>query len=446
MEQVTISNTRDEQLIGSAGIAGESAGVVGETDSAVAKTMRYVGLGLAGLGALTLLAEGARRIDPVGRFFSFSLIISLSALLGVYLASWRRDHRNARALVAVFLACVPVFWAQLGGVSYAGFQGVAEQIPIWFRMPAVSLHTVGVALLLAAVAVVPLTAFAARIFAVGFERRCTLLLCAMGIALAIPLRTGLTATVILLGLVMTILVYERRLLPVGGLRYTGDTLFVRSVLLSLPLIAAVRSLNYAAWSDTSIGLAASIIVSGSILAWCWDLVRRKNDGVSAFLSDLSIAVATMPLASYFVRTLGYFDDSSYILLLPGCYLLVSAGREKELVSTRTAVAHYVFLVTVMLIGSDFMVLDPIVKVGVPVAIAWHSVQQRYLLRLLLSAVVVLFNTEEFLRALLDTIVEYRWSSLMVSGIALIFGASYVERGARRAIQHWRTPGASSANS
>jgi hypothetical protein len=51
----------------------------GERESLVAKIMRYTGLGLAALGALTLLAEGARRIDPVGRFFSFSLIISLSA-------------------------------------------------------------------------------------------------------------------------------------------------------------------------------------------------------------------------------------------------------------------------------------------------------------------------------------------------------------------------------
>jgi|GEM_PF-3693388 len=290
MEQGTISDTGKSGHI-------TATHSLGERESAVAKTMRYVGLGLAALGALTLLAEGARRIDPVGRFFSFSLIISVSAVLGVYLAFRRSDHRNGRALVAVFLACVPVFWAQLGAVSYAGFQGVAEQIPVWFRMPEVPLHTVGLAALLAAVSVVPLSTFGARIFAVGFERRFTLLLCTMGVALAIPLRTGFTAMVLLAGIVATAVVYERRILPIGALRYTADTLFVRAILLALPVIAVARASNYATGHEAAIGLATILVVSGSVLAWCWDLVRRTGDGVSAFLSDFSLAVATIPLAS-----------------------------------------------------------------------------------------------------------------------------------------------------
>jgi hypothetical protein len=418
----------------------------GERESLVAKIMRYIGLGLAALGALTLLAEGARRIDPVGRFFSFSLIISLSAVLGVYLAFRRKDHRNGRALVAVFLACVPVFWAQLGAVSYAGFQGVAEQVPVWFQMPEVPLHIVGLAVLLAAVSVVPLSTFAARIFAVGFERQFILLLSAMGLALAIPLRSGFTAMALLVGIVAAAVVYERRHLPVGALRYTADTLFVRAILLALPVIAAARASNYAIGNEANIGLAAIILVSGSVLAWCWDLVRRNSDGVGTLLSDFSIAVATIPLASYACSLFGRYNDSPYFFLLPACYLLLSAQRERELVSTRVTVAHYVALAAVLFIGPEFPVIDPLVNVGVPVAIAWYSVQRRYLARLFLSATVVLVNMENFFQILFNTIVEYRWSSLMVSGIALIFGASYVERGARRAIQHWRTPGASTANS
>jgi len=143
---------------------------------------------------------------------------------------------------------------------------------------------------------------------------------------------------------------------------------------------------------------------------------------------------------------GHYNDSPYFLLLPACYLLMSSKGERELVSTRVAAAHYVALVAVLFIGPELLVIDPFVKVGVPVAIAWCSVQRRYLARLFLSVAVVLVNTEAFFRILFETIVEYRWSFLMVSGIALIFGASCVERGARRAIKYWRVPGTLDADS
>jgi hypothetical protein len=77
-------------------------------------------------------------------------------------------------------------------------------------------------------------------------------------------------------------------------------------------------------------------------------------------------------------------------------------------------------------------------VGIPSAIALQAYSARSLMTMLASIAVILYRTDDLLRELLQAIAEYRWSALMVTGIALIFGASYVEKGARRIVQHWRS--------
>jgi hypothetical protein len=46
------------------------------------------------------------------------------------------------------------------------------------------------------------------------------------------------------------------------------------------------------------------------------------------------------------------------------------------------------------------------------------------------------NFASFITEILTVVVEYRWIILMLSGIGLIFGASYVESGIRRISGHW----------
>jgi hypothetical protein len=415
-------------------------------ESGMARLMRYCGFGLACLGALTLLLEGARRADPVERFLSFSLIVCCSAVLGGYLAFRRGGRSNGRALVAVFFGCIPVFFSQLGAVLYAFCNGEAAHMPYWLRMPEVSLPALGGSLAIAVLLVAPLTALAARVFAVGWERQCAIMLCILGTALALPFRTGFMAVGIVTALVVVTTVHERRFLPNGLSRYTVDTLFVRLVLLVLPCIAAMRALHYP--TSHMWAFAMVVIAVGGLVAWLWDLIPRKDRGISEFISDLSIACAALPAgialldSQYLDPLLGscsvFLGCREYALLLPGVCLLLSAKLASQRVSWRVVLGHYALLIACAIIAPRGSIIMQLALVGIPSAIALQAYSARSLMTMLASIAVILYRTDDLLRELLQAIAEYRWSALMVTGIALIFGASYVEKGARRIVQHWRS--------
>jgi hypothetical protein len=78
-----------------------------------------------------------------------------------------------------------------------------------------------------------------------------------------------------------------------------------------------------------------------------------------------------------------------------------------------------------------------VLAAIPVKILCDAYEQRHLPKMCVALAVLVFNVRNLVVELLSTIADYRWSILMVLGIALIFGASYVEKGARRVVQHWR---------
>jgi hypothetical protein len=286
---------------------------------------------------------------------------------------------------------------------------------------------------------------AARIFAVGWEKQCALVLCILGAALAIPLRSGFLAMSVLTALVVAATVHERRFLPRGHTRYTIDTLFVRLVLLALPCIASVRALHYLgpkAWL-----VAMLMMAGGALAAWLWDLILRKDDGIAPFISDLAIACATLPagvalLESQYAYPLWSFCPTFgvctvYAGLFPGMYLLISARMATQRVSWRMVLGHYALLSACALLSPGPSLVMQLAFVGIPAAIALQSYRTRSLVTMLASIAVVLYRTDELLLEILRTIADYRWSALMVTGIALIFGASYVEKGARRVVQHWR---------
>jgi len=398
--------------------------------------MRYAGIAMAGMGALVLLLEGAIRVDPVGRFFSFSLIICLSAVLGVYLSWVRSDRRNGRALVGIFLACVPVFWAQLGAVLYAGFQGVAEQVPLWLRMPVPSSTMLGLAMFCAVAGVIPLSAFAARVFASGWARQCSIMLSLLGVALALPVRTGTVAVFILTTITVAVSLHERLFLPRGALRFTGDTLLVRMILILLPLTAVGRALQY---GSSEAVFSAMLIASGTAIFWLGQVINRSNSWMSEYLSDIFHAFGTTVFVQYLIASAGFGHTGKYTLVIAGAYMLVrtliSHPRES---GVWLFTSHTLLLLGSLPLAGNESVLAQLLGFGIPVGLSIFLYAHRHPTMLLFSVLIMITNLQHILSELLSRIVEYRWSILMISGIGLIFGASYVEKGFHRIARHWKS--------
>lgn len=395
--------------------------------------VRYLGIGLAGLGALILLIEGSRNVDSIGRFFAFSGVLTVCALLGFYLSIRRTDHKNARLLVGLFLACVPIFWSQLAAVFYAGLNGVSKLVPSVFQMPVASITTIIAASAIALGLIVPLSSIVARIFVPRFTASYATVLSLMGSLLCLPVRHGTASDLLLMVVGVSVLIAERLYFSREEYLQTAETRVARGVVLTIPLIFVGRASCY---EFTPVAGCISMFAIAGVVFWFLQMICSAKSAFINFFSDLFVALGLAFLPHYLDRYISSSSELTLSYVISGSYLLLRGAQEQERGSLWSITAFHV-----LLIGSCFTrdysdLVSQIVSVLIPVIAIAQSYKQRQVWLLIFASLVFCTNFASFLADVLSAVVEYRWVLLMTSGIGLVFGASYLESGIKKVHRHW----------
>lgn len=398
----------------------------------VAIVMQWLGILCAAIGALILLCEKAVEIDAVGRFHGFTAIISMCAGLGFYLSRQRHDHKNARTLIAIFFACLPIFWSQLGAVVYAGVVGVSTFVPEAFRISAVSSLGLGASLACAGLVILPLTYIAARILFPRCSIESATVLTGIGSLLCLPVRTGGFAELLLVFVSLSVLTLERDYFSRNEHLQTGESRLVRAAILSLPVIMVGRASCYG-FSDA--GMAVKLFSFGSVIFWI-DTLISKGSTFRDYASDICVAIGLGVLTNYLK---GSVDLSFYhfvLYALPAGYFLLTARARGESESLWIITAVAISMVGATCFRDDPALLSQILPVALSLGGIVVGARLKSLIVSILGIVLFLINATWFIDLLLRSMIEYRWSILMILGIGLVFGSSYVENGIKRIHRHY----------
>jgi hypothetical protein len=161
--------------------------------------------------------------------------------------------------------------------------------------------------------------------------------------------------------------------------------------------------------------------------------------VSTFASDLLVALGIVFLPYYQSILLGSPFALILAYLVPSRYLLIRGARVQEGAALWNMTAMYIRLIGACLSRANSDLISQILAVSIPLAIMAVSYSQRRIWPLVIALLAFCTNCTSFISQILEAVVDYKWSILMLSGIGLIFGASYVEIAIRRFNAHWVNP-------
>ena len=404
----------------------------GAATSAVATLMQWLGVLLAGFGAIVLLLEKVQAASAITRFFEFSAIISTCAGLGFFLSVRRNDQKNARLLILLFLGCIPIFWSQLAAVVYAGVVGVSTYVPQIFQMPVATSGVLASSGFIALLLMVPLTFVAARILFPRCAFEYASVLSVFGVLLCAPVRVGYLTDAIIVLTVIAALVFEREFFSQEEKLQTLDSRLARLTLLCVPVIMTVRGSYYQTSYATGY---ATYVLFGLFIFWL-DSIFSRSATVRTYVSDVCVGFGLAVLAKYGQGTL---DADVFHLIaygVPAMYFLAQSYQVKEGAPTWTKTALLVLMGGSFVYRSDASVVAQVAAISFPFIGLIAAHQMRSALLTIAAIFVSLLNFTWFIDLILRVMLEYRWCILMILGIGLVFGSSYVENGVKRIRRGW----------
>ena len=201
----------------------------------------------------------------------------------------------------------------------------------------------------------------------------------------------------------------------------------------MPFILVIRSYCY---YDSGAVLFASAVSLASVIYYLQILIHPKSRGTGCYLADTLVALGMTALPVYLKSSIDHASLETVRYLMPAIFLLLADSARPNDDRSRTVTALFIMLFGSCLGRYETGLLQQAMTVSIPVISIIVAIRNRYTLTFAFSFIVLLANYASFIEELFKAVVEYRWSLLMITGIGLIFGASYVENGVKRLQRHW----------
>jgi hypothetical protein len=394
------------------------------------RALQAIGVISTAIGAVVLMLEGLGRVDAISRFFSFSGILALCAALGLMVSYRNGDQRSARLLLKMYLALVPVFWSQLGAVICNAFGGDSTVVPSALRIEGAGLTTAllggGIALLVIA----PFSALVARILIPKATAWYSAMLLSLGALLCFPERSGVIAGVVLVFSSCLVFFSERVLFSKDRHFSTLEAKWARGVLISILAIMAGRGVFY--------GFTEPLFfsITGLMSAMLYLLVSPSSDKERSNLrlaTDLFLGFGVAVLFSGLYRLLGATAAHALSYLVPAAYLMIS-GKSAD--SAQAKIAAGVLACGSILYMNDPSLVASSLALLLPACAVYLGFHTRSLCLTAIGLVTAAIGSQGLFSALMDVVYDYRWSALMLLGIALVFSAPYAERVVKQLRAKW----------
>ena len=407
-----------------------------DSNARFATFLRWVGAGAVGISGLLYLLQGIENIDGALRNWVYLGLMVILVGGGLVSRLILNDAKGARLFFALATAVIPVQFAQLGGMIHelVAVDGVRR----WSNFMIVTPTTTALVGAVTALLLVPVAYAGFSILARGEARRLTLAFSALNGLLLIPARDSLLGMAVLVVLVATALILERRYFAAKEsppVFRTAEGGAVRAILL-LPLaIAATRfGLHVEAlWGYCALGalLGATLVFGGT-----WIRNRRVVETAS-FAGTSAIALSWWVFAQDVVwaadRTIAY----PYMAAFAPIALFLFIGAERSPTHARYYRGAASVLLTVLslqVLLADHAVITAVLMVLAGVPLATWGLFRKHREPLLGGAVIAAAGFCAAIAAAVEHMTVNSWVLFAALGVALVLVSSVVERYGKRALR------------
>jgi hypothetical protein len=394
---------------------------------ALTRALRVAGAVLVVASASTFMLQhwesSGNDLARYGMLVGQSLLLVLAAY---FVGLTVRDGKGARTFLALLLATMPVSFAVLGGLVYSQFHvEPLASLPHYASWIAPTKASALLAVLGTLVVLVPLGAVAFLVLARRHARSLGVAFFTSNIALLLPVREPSVIAGLLAVTVLGLLLVDGR--RVGRL----DTLegwLARSAPFAAPLLMAGRVFHL--YRPTTLYVGALFLIAACAT---WIITARSEQPKYRALGAWPSGV--LSLLGWFLCwiELCRHHGSNFVALvslgLPSAALLFMAStRARRSRSVLSGLAMGVLLLTAVL-GPfyELSTLPVLICLLIGIAFAVAGAGTRSWPTMLLGGLVALFGLGAQVLFAVRADDLLRWGSLSAVGVALILGASYLER-------------------
>lgn len=407
----------------------------------LSKVLRRIGALILLTSAASFILQGWTDWDSFTRYFVFLSFTSILAAAGIFCGLRLGEDKGARTLLAVATAIVPAHFLQLGAFIYSGILIDKANIPGMFLYQAPSMLAALATVLLACAFIVPISYLGFSALARVKARELTACYLLANAMLLLPVRgasliAGI-ATILFIVLARASFYNfsrERAMKNLDG-RLAQSMLFVPFFLL-----LARSSVVYSIDGLLTSVLCAALAFFAFAIARMSSTEARRNFlevlGVSLTASSWwNFSTSVFFGSSGLLQSLGVLKTSSYeipLIILPITLLLImvsffTVSFSRGLRQLGTQLALVAALTQLVLIGGISASLLCII-LGLSAIVTAFSLEDRVLFYsgVLSLGAGLLYHLKS--AALLYSMSP--WLSLAVLGLAVVVGASYLERHSR----------------
>ena len=384
--------------------------------------MRWLGALAVAASAVVYMLQGLANIDLEMRNWVYLGLMALMAGCGVASSKLLQDAKSTRLFFGLAALLVPVQFSQLGGLLHEIYTVQGTVVP----------H-IGWLMLATAVLAVPAAYAAMAILARPNKKALSLSLLATSAALLLPFRASMAGFVVLAAIVGAVLFVQLKFLK----KSTPGTTWANNwehkglrLLLAAPaVIATVRM-------STHIDSVAGIAAMGGIAA----IVLVRLSASNAFLRFCGALLGMLSWMAYAVVAVPGAIDSLFgtsILCLPMVGWLLHVAR-LETVHGRLyrGIASLLFGLS----AASFLLLDNAYSSTLMmqllalahggVALSW-GVHKNHRAPTLVGALITVITLIVMVVNAIGSVDVNSWIALGLAGIALVFGASVLEKYGRK---------------
>ncbi len=398
----------------------------------LSSVFRVAGVAAMVLSMCLFLLDGMGVVNDTQRFFKMLLLTGLLSAGGFALSFLLKEQRGARSFFGLALLSVPVNFAVLGALLYSVFQidAVSTVYPTVAHWEIASVASLGSTMLLAAVALLPVTVFGMSVM--GREGRAWLsgALLFSSSMLLLPIRDTAFIAPIVAVLVFALM---------GVVKHCGEGIislktpagrFVQALLFLPPAIMLFRSF----WLYDVGSLSALVIALTVYVALRYACQRIKLEGVVCTALHVVCATTAFVAASLSVDVVSRVAGPSYEALI---FSVVFGGLmfdiENRVKSIKMAKALGIFtsivVATIILVHQQFHDDAAVFVIGlsVPIALICAGIMQQQKYKILIGgltlATTVLLNAGGMIQFFLHA----GWFGFASLGASAILVASLLER-------------------
>ncbi len=416
----------------------EAQNVQAEVDSNArfATFLRWFGAGAVGISGLLYLLQGVENIDGALRNWVYLGLMLVLAGGGLVSRLTLSDAKGARLFFALATAVVPVQFAQLGGMVHELF--AVDSVSGWSDFAVVTPATTALVGAVTALLLVPVAYAGFSVLARGEARRLTLAFAALNGLLLIPARDSLLGMAVLVVLVATALILERRYFAAKDsppVFRTAEGGAVRAMFL-LPL--AIAATRFGLHVEELWGYCALGALFGTTLVFGGTWLRnRRLDETASIAGTSAIALSWWVFAQDVVWAADRAIAYPYMAVFAPISLFLFVGAERSPGFARYYRGAASVLLTVLslqVLVADHALVTGVFMVLAGVALATWGLFRKHREPLLGGAVIAAAGFCAAIAAAVEHMTVNSWVLFAGLGVALVLVSSVVERYGKRALR------------